>query len=119
MNFHPVYRPDIDGLRAISIILVIIYHAYPNVLPSGFIGVDIFFVISGYLISSIIFKSLKQENFSFIDFYQKRVLRIFPALIIVLCITILLGLSLLLPKELNDLSRHLIAGASFVSNILL
>ena len=113
MNFHPVYRPDIDGLRAISIILVIIYHAYPNALPSGFIGVDIFFVISGYLISSIILKSFTLGNFNFLDFYEKRVIRIFPALFITLVITTLLGLFFFLPKEMNDLSRHLIAGASF------
>ncbi len=119
MNFHPVYRPDIDGLRAISIILVIIYHAYPNALPSGFIGVDIFFVISGYLISSIILKSFTLGNFNFLDFYEKRVIRIFPALFITLVITTLLGLFFFLPKEMNDLSRHLIAGASFLSNILL
>ena len=78
MNFHPSYRPDIDGLRAVAILLVIGFHAYATTNPAGFVGVDVFFIISGYLISSIIFKSLKHDNFSFAEFYQKRVNRITP-----------------------------------------
>ena len=66
---HPKYRPDIDGLRAIAVIAVVVFHAFPNFLKGGFIGVDIFFVISGYLISGIIFKNLSDNKFSFLDFY--------------------------------------------------
>ena len=61
------YRPDIDGLRAMAIILVVVHHAFPNVLPGGFIGVDLFFVISGFLISTIILNNLESNKFSFID----------------------------------------------------
>ena len=78
------YRPDIDGLRAVAILLVIFYHFFPSYVPSGFIGVDIFFVISGYLISKNIFNNLKKNKFSFLDFYKRRIRRIFPSLIIVL-----------------------------------
>ena len=81
-NAHPVYRPDIDGLRAVAVLSVVIFHAFPTVLPGGFIGVDIFFVISGYLISNIIFRTLKRGDFSFADFYAHRIRRIFPALIL-------------------------------------
>jgi peptidoglycan/LPS O-acetylase OafA/YrhL len=78
------YRPDIDGLRAIAIIFVVGFHAFPNIFPGGFIGVDIFFAISGYLISLNIYKSLGKEKFSFLNFYSRRIKRIFPALIVVL-----------------------------------
>ena len=66
-NFHPTYRPDIDGMRALAILAVVIYHAFPGKLSGGFIGVDVFFVISGYLISSVIYKSLEKGAFSFTD----------------------------------------------------
>ena len=82
---HPDhYRPDIDGLRAIAVSAVVIHHAFPEWFPGGFIGVDIFFVISGYLISSIILDNLARNRFSFADFYARRVKRIFPALFLVL-----------------------------------
>ena len=68
---HLKYRPDIDGLRAIAVLLVVFFHAYPKVLPGGFIGVDIFFIISGYLITGILINNLSQSSFSFIDFIQK------------------------------------------------
>jgi peptidoglycan/LPS O-acetylase OafA/YrhL len=119
MNFHPSYRPDIDGLRAVAILLVIGFHAYPTSIPGGFVGVDVFFVISGYLISSIIFTSLKKGSFSFGEFYQKRVNRIFPALIIVLSSVLVAGFIWLTPKEFVELARHVLGGAGFFSNILL
>ena len=84
---HEKYRPDIDGLRAIAVLLVIAGHYFPEKFPRGlscgFIGVDVFFVISGYLISSIIFTKLIQGSFTFSDFYVRRIKRIFPALLIV------------------------------------
>ena len=83
-NFHPSYRPDIDGLRAVAILSVVAFHLSPEKLPGGFVGVDIFFVISGFLISSILFKSLKSGGFGFRDFYVHRIRRIFPALVLVL-----------------------------------
>ena len=79
------YRPDIDGLRAVAVLLVV-YHAFPSLLPGGFIGVDIFFVISGFLITTIILQSLAAGDFSFKDFYVRRVRRIFPALVLVLLV---------------------------------
>jgi len=79
------YRPDIDGLRAIAIVSVVIFHTFPTQLPGGFVGVDVFFVISGYLISTIIFRSLEKESFSFLDFYARRIRRIFPALAFAWC----------------------------------
>src|SRR5690606_3145464 len=83
-NTHPKYRPDIDGLRAVAVLSVVGFHAFPAWMPGGFIGVDVFFVISGFLISTIIFRSLDTGAFSFTDFYARRIKRIFPALLLVL-----------------------------------
>ena len=90
-NQHTKYRADIDGLRAMAILPVIFFHAFPGFLPGGFVGVDIFFVISGFLISTIIFRELKQESFSFVEFYSRRVRRLFPALTLVLTATLTFG----------------------------
>lgn len=88
------YRADIDGLRAIACISVVLFHAFPELLNGGFIGVDIFFVISGYLISSILYRNLFNPDSSgrvnIIDFYIRRVRRIFPALIAVILTTLIL-----------------------------
>ena len=81
---HHQYRPDIDGMRAIAVISVLMFHAYPLLLPAGFIGVDIFFVISGFLITEIIYGHLFLKNFSFLVFLFRRIRRLFPALTIVL-----------------------------------
>ncbi|HZV20514.1 MAG TPA: acyltransferase, partial [Hyphomicrobiales bacterium] len=83
-EIRPHYRPDIDGLRAVAILSVVAYHASARLLPGGFVGVDIFFVISGFLISSLIFKELDTGGFRFGDFYIRRIRRIFPALILML-----------------------------------
>jgi peptidoglycan/LPS O-acetylase OafA/YrhL len=116
---HPKYRPDIDGLRAIAVLSVVAFHAFPLWLQGGFIGVDIFFVISGFLISTIIFESLERNAFSFRTFYARRILRIFPALTVVLVATLAFGWLALLADELSQLGRHALAGAGFYSNFVL
>lgn len=117
---HPKdYRPDIDGLRAVAIIGVLIYHAMPELLPGGFAGVDVFFVISGFLISGIIFRALERGTFSLLDFYTRRVKRIFPALITMLTGVWLLSWPILLWDEYQRLGKHILAGAAFSLNLLL
>lgn len=118
-NAHPVYRPDIDGLRAVAILSVVIYHAFPSTLPGGFVGVDVFFVISGFLISTIIFRSLLRGDFSFTEFYTHRIKRIFPALIVVLSACYAFGWFALLPDEFKQLGKHIAAGAGFIHNFIL
>jgi len=113
------YRPDIDGLRAIAILSVLGFHAFPNFLRGGFVGVDVFFVISGFLITGIILKAQLRASFSFLDFYARRVRRIFPALLVVLLPVWGLGWLKLLPDEYTLLTRHIAAGSAYVSNILL
>ena len=116
---HPKYRSDIDGLRAIAVLSVVIYHAFPNFLKGGFVGVDIFFVISGFLISTIIFENLNNNSFSFATFYSRRIRRIFPALIIVLITTIIFGFYVLFSDEFQQLGKHIIGGTTFSSNFTL
>ncbi|WP_298623117.1 acyltransferase family protein [uncultured Legionella sp.] len=116
---HPKYRPDIDGLRAIAVLSVVAFHAFPNLLRGGFIGVDIFFVISGFLISTIIFESLDRGVFSFSEFYSRRVRRIFPALLLVLSVSCVLGWFILFADEYKQLGKHIAGGAGFLSNIVL
>ncbi|WKJ91130.1 acyltransferase family protein [Methylomonas montana] len=116
---HPKYRPDIDGLRAIAVISVVAFHAFPDRLQGGFIGVDIFFVISGYLISTIIFQNLERGTFSFAEFYARRIKRIFPALLLVLIASYGFGWFALFADEYKQLGKHIAAGAGFVSNIVL
>lgn len=117
---YPIkYRSDIDGLRAIAVLSVVAYHAFPDVVKGGFIGVDIFFVISGYLISTIIFQDLKGDNFSFKDFYIRRIRRIFPALCLVLSTSFIVGWLFLFPDELQSLGKHISSGAAFFSNLVL
>ena len=113
------YRPDIDGLRAFSVFFVIGYHAFPEIFKAGFIGVDIFFVISGYLISSILIRNLKNNSFSFLDFYIRRIRRIFPALILVLVVCFAFGWFSLFPIEFKQLGKHIAGSAGFISNFIL
>ncbi len=113
------YRPDLDGLRAVAVLAVLAFHAFPKAAPGGFAGVDVFFVISGFLISGIIFEALRAGRFSFVDFYWRRIRRIFPALVLVLAACLGLGWMLLLPDEYRSLGRHALAGAGFLSNIAL
>ena len=112
------HRSDIDGLRAIAVLAVVAFHASKRI-PGGFTGVDIFFVISGFLITSIILNGLIQKKFSFIDFYVRRIRRIFPALALVLLTCWILGWFLLEPAAFAQLGKHMVAGAGFVSNVLL
>jgi peptidoglycan/LPS O-acetylase OafA/YrhL len=116
---HPTYRPDIDGLRAVAVLSVVAFHAFPEWARGGFIGVDIFFVISGFLISTIIFESLNREAFSFLEFYARRIRRIFPALIVVLFSCYAFGWFALLASEYQQLGKHIAGGAGFISNLVL
>ncbi|MEA2864100.1 MAG: hypothetical protein QOC84_2056 [Bradyrhizobium sp.] len=113
------YRADIDGLRALAILLVVGFHAFPDSITGGFVGVDVFFVISGFLISSIIVDALASDRFSYFDFYVRRIRRIFPALLLVLIPSFAFGWYALLPHEFAQLERHLAAAAAFVSNFSL
>jgi peptidoglycan/LPS O-acetylase OafA/YrhL len=112
------YRPDIDGLRAVAVLGVIIYHAFPKWLPGGFSGVDIFFVISGYLISGILYKGHREESFSFKEFYARRIRRLFPALIVMLLMCLGYGWFVLLPDEYSQMGKHVAAGTLFIQNIV-
>lgn len=113
------YRSEIDGLRAFSVLSVVIFHAFPSFLEGGFIGVDVFFVISGYLITRIIFEELDNETFSFISFFGRRVRRIFPALILVMATSLVLGWFVLLADEYAQLGKHIASGAAFIINFTL
>ncbi len=115
---HPKYRPDIDGLRAVAVLPVVAFHAFPNWVKSGFIGVDIFFVISGYLISTVIIGSLERNSFSFVEFYSRRIRRIFPALLMILITCFVFGWFALLADEYKQLGKHIAGGAGFISNFL-
>ncbi len=112
------YRPDIDGLRALAILSVVLYHAGIRWLPGGFTGVDIFFVISGYLIGGHIFSEVRAGNFSYLRFYQRRARRILPAFYVVLLFTIAAALLLLSPLEARQFGRSAFAATLSVSNIL-
>ena len=116
---HPTYRPDIDGLRAIAVLSVVLFHGFPELVRGGFIGVDVFFVLSGYLISRIIFETLHQGTFTFVGFYARRIKRIFPALLLVLVTVYLVGWFTLLADEYGQLGQHIAAGAGFISNFVL
>jgi peptidoglycan/LPS O-acetylase OafA/YrhL len=113
------YRPEIDGLRAIAVTSVVIFHAFPNFFPGGYLGVDIFFVISGYLVTGTILRDTKDNRFDISEFYVRRIRRILPALIATLCCVLISGWYLLRLSDFNQLVKHVLAGASFSSNLLL
>ena len=113
MGAKTIYRPDIDGLRAIAILLVLFFHGGFRQLSGGFVGVDIFFVISGFLITGIILRETNTVGFSFVDFYSRRIRRICPALFLVLTLSIIAALFLLVPQDLQLLGRSL--GAPYSS----
>ena len=111
------YRPDIDGLRAIAVLSVVLYHAAVAATSGGFVGVDVFFVISGYVISKSLQADLERGHFSVMSFYERRVRRIFPAMFVMFAATWLVAFMLLLPTYFADYSQSLAASAGFVSNV--
>jgi peptidoglycan/LPS O-acetylase OafA/YrhL len=112
------YRSDIDGLRGFAVLAVVCFHGFPTRVGGGFVGVDIFFVISGFLISSIIIESLQRDEFSFLEFYARRIRRIFPALAVVLIACMSFGWFVLFPDEYQQLGKYIGAGAGFVGNLV-
>jgi peptidoglycan/LPS O-acetylase OafA/YrhL len=114
-----LYRPDIDGLRAVAIIIVVLFHAFPAQVPGGFIGVDVFFVISGYLITAIALRRIRNGTFNFFEFYKSRVYRLFPTLIIVLTACMIAGWFFMLADELENLGSHVFWSTIFSENFLL
>ncbi len=112
------YRADIDGLRAVAVLPVLFFHTDLPGMGGGYVGVDVFFVISGYLITSILYKEMSQQSFSFVRFYERRVRRLWPALVAVVAFTLAVGWFLLLPTNLKDLGKGLVAVTAFSSNIL-
>lgn len=119
MNQTHFWRQDITGLRALAVIPVLLFHAFPTAVPGGFFGVDIFFVISGYLISGIIFRGLREDRFSFADFYTKRVKRIVPALVVVLLFIIAVGWAILFKEEFEEIIRYIVGSDFFFMNFRL
>lgn len=113
------YRPDIDGLRAVAILLVVVFHAFPTALPGGFIGVDIFFVISGFLITRYLEAAMTQQRFRFLWFYHRRIVRLFPALILVLVSCFAFGFLVLLDDEIERVGRHVFASVALIQNFML
>ncbi len=124
-NFIPVvnhslkYNPSIDGLRGIAISLVLLFHIWPKYFSFGYVGVDIFFVLSGYLITQIIYTKLESNTFSLKEFYRNRIRRIFPALIVVLTTTVVIGYLFMFPSELEQLGKHIKSSAFFYENFRL
>lgn len=119
MHSEAGYRPDIDGLRAVAVLAVVVFHAFPGWLPGGYVGVDVFFVISGYLISTQLMAEASSGTLSFESFYARRIRRIFPALIVVLMAVAVAGWWLLMPDEWAELRRHVGASAIFANNMVL
>jgi len=112
------YRPEVDGLRAIAVLSVVLYHAGWSQLGGGYVGVDVFFVISGFLITSLIRKEAEAGAFSLVGFYERRARRILPALFAVVTATAAAGVIILMPAELEDLGASMVGAATFASNIL-
>ena len=113
------YRPDIDGLRALAVTAVVIYHAFPAYFPAGFVGVDVFFVISGFLISKILYRELELGQLGLWNFYERRIKRLLPALLLVLATVLVIGWFALLSNEYRILGRHALGGLLFIINFFL
>jgi len=112
------YRSEIDGLRAVAVLPVILFHGAVPGFSGGFVGVDIFFVISGYLITTIILNDLQQNAFSMLRFYERRARRILPALFFVVLCCLPFAWAWMLPSQLRDFGASLVSVASFSSNFL-
>ncbi len=115
---HPIkYRADVDGLRAIAVLSVVLFHLAKGALPGGYLGVDMFFVLSGFLITAIIWREVQGHRFSVVRFYDRRIRRIMPALLLVLLVTTLVSAAVLLPADLIGYGRSLLATLAFAANI--
>lgn len=119
VSSNKIWRNDITGLRAVAVLPVLLFHAFPEIFPGGFYGVDVFFVISGYLISGIIFRDVLANSFSYSDFYIRRIRRIFPNLILLLVFVAVVGSFFLSAKEFEGLGRHIYSSAFFYQNFRL
>ena len=113
-----MFRKDINGLRAIAVLAVMLFHFRPSLLPGGFAGVDVFFVISGYLMTGIILKGVQSESFSIVNFYIARANRIIPALVVLCFVLLVLGYFYLVPYDYEVLGKHVVSSATFTSNII-
>ena len=113
------YRKDIDGLRSVAIIPVVLFHAGLSFLSGGYVGVDVFFVISGFLITSVIMRGLDSGKFSFAHFYERRARRLLPALFVVLAFSLIAGLFIMSPIQYRDMGTAIIATVFYLANILL
>ena len=112
------FRKDINGLRAIAVIAVVLFHFNASWIPGGFAGVDVFFVISGFLMTGIIFRGIEQENFSIVKFYLARANRIVPALAVLCLVLLIFGWLYLTPIDYKTLGKHVFSSLGFVSNIV-
>lgn len=112
------FRPDINGLRGIAVALVVLFHINPNIMPGGFIGVDVFFLVSGFLMTSIVIKSLEQGKFSYFEFVISRCNRILPPLIILVTLLSIFGAFYLSALDYRELAKHSISSLLFISNIV-
>jgi peptidoglycan/LPS O-acetylase OafA/YrhL len=112
------YRADIDGLRGIAILSVVLFHIFPQILPSGFVGVDMFFVLSGFLITQVIEQSISTNSFSIQAFYQKRIKRILPSVLVVVLGVLIVGIQFMLADEHSQLKKHILASLSSLSNLV-
>ncbi|MCX7870853.1 MAG: acyltransferase [bacterium] len=108
-----------DGLRGVAVILVILFHLFPDIFPFGYVGVDIFFVISGYLITKIIIKQILENKFSFWIFYRNQIRRIFPAMLVVIVFSLVMGYLFLWPEYYQYLAKHVNAALVFQENFRL
>jgi len=119
VNHSLKYNPSLDGIRGIAILGVLLFHIWPEYFHYGYVGVDLFFVLSGYLITNIIYMKLNKNSFNFKEFYRNRIRRIFPAVIIVLLFTLFIGYLFLFPSELKELGHHVKSSAFFYENFRL
>lgn len=110
------FRSDVNGLRAVAALSIVLFHISPSAISGGFVGVDVFYVISGFLITSIIRRDMEQGQFSLLSFYARRARRLFPALYTMMAFVLVIGFFLLLPREMENLAGALISSTFYVSN---